>query len=184
MHVLFLPKPGVNLFQALLASETSREALVFYRPVQTPAGVKVTMASLGSALSLSSDLRWYVRRYMRDVLFEIEDGVYCTRALAQEIYYGRAPVLHRSWKFRRRYLLKDGQVKAMETFTAENQEKRGKVPDAERDVWLEVWCTPGEFEGKKESFADEDAGEEGEGDAGAAKVAAEEKDAGKEKNSV
>ncbi len=183
MHVLFLPKPGVNLFQALLASETSREALIFYRPVQTPAGVKVTMASLGSALSLSSDLRWYVRRYMRDVLFEIEDGVYCTRALAQEIYYGRAPVLHRSWKFRRKYLLKEGQVKAMEAFTGKDPDERGRVPIAEGDVWLEVWCTPGEFEGKEETYTDEGAEEAGEDDTGAAAGIAAEKEPEIEKDS-
>ncbi|MDD1716112.1 MAG: DUF5804 family protein [Methanolinea sp.] len=164
MHILFLPKPGVNLFQALLASETSREALTFYRPVHTPAGVKVTMASLGSALSLSSDLRWYVRRYMRDVLFEIEDGVYCTRALAQEIYYGRAPVLHRSWKFRRIYFLKDGQVKAIFPFSREIRGDPVQVPEPEGDIRLEVWCTPAEFEGKEEAFTDEETEEESDGD--------------------
>ncbi|HQC13462.1 MAG TPA: DUF5804 family protein, partial [Methanoregulaceae archaeon] len=79
MNVLFLPREGVELYQELLSSETSRDALRFYRPAERHGGVMVTMASLGSALSLASDLRWYVRRYMRDVLFEISYAVFCLK---------------------------------------------------------------------------------------------------------
>ncbi|HQA81101.1 MAG TPA: DUF5804 family protein, partial [Methanoregulaceae archaeon] len=63
MNVLFLPRDGVALFHELSSSETSRDALRFYRPVETPSGIAISVASLGSALSLVADLRWYVKRY-------------------------------------------------------------------------------------------------------------------------
>ena len=150
MQVLFVPKEAVTLYRELLSSETSRDALRFYRPVQTPAGVQISMASLGSALSLASDLRWYVRRYMRDVLFEISDGVYCTRALAQEIYYGRLAVLHTPWKFRKTYTFESGQVIREDPLSVDVGRAQATARSAGGDVAvLEVWCTEEEFLGKK-----------------------------------
>ena len=62
MDILFLERSGVNLYETLFSSETSRNALRFYRPQAAAGGVMVTTASLGSALSLVSELRWYIRR--------------------------------------------------------------------------------------------------------------------------
>ncbi|OPX70159.1 MAG: hypothetical protein A4E38_01509 [Methanoregulaceae archaeon PtaB.Bin108] len=159
MQVIFIPKSGVALYETLLASETSREALRFYQPVQTPLGVRISMATMGGALSLASDLRWYVRRYMYDVLFELPEGIYCTKALAQEIYYGRASILHTRWKFRRTYTMKDGQLLSDDPLPL----IRGKpVPGPSREksgeVILEVWCTEEESLGQK--MSDEESGEE------------------------
>ena len=103
MNVLFLPKEGVSLYSELLNSETSRGALRFYRPVETPSGIAISVASLGSALSLVADLRWYVRKYMRGVLFEISSGVYCSYGLAREVYFDRAVTLGDTWEFRLTY---------------------------------------------------------------------------------
>jgi len=150
MEVLFIPKEGVALYQELLSSETSRDALRFYRPVQTPAGVKISMVSLGSALSLASDLRWYVRRYMRDVLFEISDGVYCTRALAQEIYYGRLVVLHTPWKFRKTCTFQSGHVISEDRIGVDLEKAEAAPGTATGEtVLLEIWCTEEEFLGQK-----------------------------------
>lgn len=152
MQVLFIPKEGVALYQELLSSETSRDALRFYLPVKTPAGVQISMASLGSALSLASDLRWYVRRYMRDVLFEISDGVYCTRALAQEIYCGRLAVLHTPWKFRKTCTFQAGQMISEDRISVDAGRAQAIFGTAMGEtVVLEVWCTEEEFLGQKRS---------------------------------
>jgi hypothetical protein len=110
MNILFLQRPGVNLYETLLQSETSRHALRFYRPVALPGGISVTTSTLGSALSLVSELRWYVRRYMEDVLFEFTDEKYCTHILAREVYYNRSTSLEPPWAFRRLYIIRDGVV--------------------------------------------------------------------------
>jgi hypothetical protein len=139
MNVLFLPREGVELYQELLSSETSRDALRFYRPAERHGGVMVTMASLGSALSLASDLRWYVRRYMRDVLFEISDGVYCTHDLAREIYYDRTVSPGKGWKFRRVYVIQADRLVSVEKVSPD---KRGDLFGARPgEIRLEVWCT-------------------------------------------
>lgn len=143
MNVLFLPREGVDLYQTLLSSETSRDALRFYRPVEGRGGLMVTMASLGSALSLASDLRWYVKRYMRDVLFEISDGIYCTHDLAREIYYDRTVIPGKGWKHRRIYVIKEDRLVTVERPASGGKRDDSVSPDEMR---LEVWCSAGEDE--------------------------------------
>lgn len=158
MQVIFIPKSGVPLYETLLSSETSRDALRFYQPVQTPSGVRISMATMGGALSLASDLRWYVRRYMYDVLFELPEGIYCTRALAQEIYYGRASILHTRWQFRRSYHMKDGHLVSDNLLYGRKGRSGQESPvQAEGHMILEVWCTEEEFQGEKK---DEESDEE------------------------
>lgn len=86
MEIIFVPLDGIYLHRTLFNSETSRGILLFYKPEDLGFAVRVRTASLGAALSLVSELRWYVRRYMREVLFRINEGVYATHALAEEIY--------------------------------------------------------------------------------------------------
>jgi hypothetical protein len=86
MKILFMGKEDIDLFEILKNSETSRTILQFYEPQRYSCGVIISVSSLGIALSLVSELRWYVRRYMSDVLFEIEDGIYGTYSLAREVY--------------------------------------------------------------------------------------------------
>lgn len=155
MNILFLPKEGVALYRELLNSETSRDALRFYRPVETPSGVAISVASLGSALSLVADLRWYVRRYMHCVLFEVSPGVYCSYGLAREVYFDRAVTLGKSWEFRLIYRMKDGRVVREEQV----------LPGAERpcsgikeSTEIEVWCTEDEFHCGISGPAEEGAG--------------------------
>src|SRR5512139_971865 len=142
MKILFLPRDGIRLYQELLASETSREALRFYRPVETSCGIEVTAATLGSALTLVADLRWYVKRYMRGVLFEIAPGVYCSHRLPREIYFDREITLSKSWEFRFVYRMKDGTV------VSEKQILPGAecwVADTPEHPEIEVWCTEDEY---------------------------------------
>ena len=93
MNILLIQRDGIDLHHTLFESETSRQVLRFYRPKKKSCGVLITCATLGSALSLVAELRWYIRRYVREPLFEIEPGIYCTQELAQDVYYERTAVL-------------------------------------------------------------------------------------------
>ena len=86
MNLLLVRKEGVDLYRTLLASETSRRILRFYRPDRVDCGVFIKSGTLGSALSLVSELKWYIRRYISIVLLEISGNLYCTLSFAQDIY--------------------------------------------------------------------------------------------------
>ena len=163
MNVLFVPKEGVALYRELLNSETSRGALRFYRPVETPSGIAISVASLGSALSLVADLRWYVRKYMRGVLFEISSGVYCSYGLAREVYFDRAVTLGDSWEFRLIYRMKDGKVvREEQVLPGRERSCLGTTESPE----IEVWCTEDEYHCGISGPAEEDDGLEGGEEAG------------------
>jgi hypothetical protein len=147
MNILLLERNGVDLYETLFASETSRNALRFYRPQAVSGGIMVTTASLGSSLSLVSELRWYIRRYMQEVLFELGPGIYCTHRLAQEAYYDRSASLAKPWEFRRLYAIHDGIL------TRDPLQPGMTVADCRDryhagDLLLEVWCTEDECTGK------------------------------------
>ena len=110
MNVIFLPRRGINLFRTLHDSETSRLILRFYHPVEVPEGVRITVGSIGSGLSVAGELRWYIRRYMEDVLFETCEGVFCTLALTRKIYYDREIDPDGPWEFRRIYVIRRGSL--------------------------------------------------------------------------
>jgi hypothetical protein len=134
MRLLFLPKEGLDLFRTLLDSETSRRVLRFYHPRRSPFGVAVEVATLSSGLSLVSELRWYVRRYVSGALFEVAPGRYATLALASQVYYGRELRLHEPWETR--YLLV-ARAGAVERVPLEPGEEAGPFEDA--DEVVEVW---------------------------------------------
>ena len=146
MNTLLIQRDGVDLHHTLFASETSRMALRFYHPRKMSCGVYISGASLGSALSLVSELRWYIRRYIREVLFEVKKGVYCTHTLAQDVYYERITVLVDTWAFRRLYGFKNGQlisavVMAPGSTIGEYQQDIIGV-----DATIVVWCREDEVE--------------------------------------
>ena len=161
MNVLFLPKDGVALYRELSNSETSREALRFYRPVETPSGIAISVASLGSALSLVADLRWYVRRYMRGVLFEISPGVYSSYGLAREVYFNRTVTLGDTWEFRLVYRMKNGQVVREEQVIPGRKCPLAGMPES---PVIEVWCTEDEYHCGISGPASDEEGTEGEGE--------------------
>jgi hypothetical protein len=86
MKVLFIAREGIDLLETLENSETSRLIFRFYNPQRHSCGVQIMVSSLGIALSLVSELRWYVRRYMKEVLFEYRNEMYMTHSLAQQVY--------------------------------------------------------------------------------------------------
>ncbi len=160
MNVLFLPRDGIRLYQELLASETSRDALRFYRPLETPLGIRITVATLGSGLALVADIRWYVKRYMRGVLFEVSPGVYCTHRLAYELFYNRENSFPSSWDFRFIYRMKEGRVIREEQVLPGEERVAGRSLETPE---IEVWCTEDEYHGGSGAVGD-DACDESDGD--------------------
>jgi hypothetical protein len=120
--------------------------LRFYHPKKKPCGVCITVSTLGSALSLVSEMRWYIRRYVREVLFEVSPQVFCTHLLAQDVYYERTSVLEPSWPFRRLYGFRQGKLVSTvlmspgSTLEEYHQEYIGV------DRSIEIWCTEDEME--------------------------------------
>jgi hypothetical protein len=110
MNILLIQREGTDLHHTLFASETSRLVLRFYHPRKKSCGILINFATLSSALSLVAELRWYMRRYVREPLFELEPGIWFTHQLAQDVYYERTAVLGPGWPHRKLYGFKDGKV--------------------------------------------------------------------------
>ena len=149
MRVLFIAREGIDLYETLENSDTSRIIFRFYDPERYPWGVRISASSLGIALSLVSELRWYVRRYMNDVLFELKDGIYGTYALAREVYERD---IHLDGKNVRRfhYGIKDSGVHVTPIDT--NGSQVSSTENATIDEVLEVWAP----EQTKFSLSEED----------------------------
>lgn len=145
MNVLLIQPEGVDLYATLLKSETSRKALRFYQPDRLAYGMRIRTASLGSALALVSELRWYIQRYVEEVLFEpAEGGVFCSSGLAGQIYE-RDVRPAAPWRYRCLYRI-SGDHMVDTSWMGE-----GTTPEAYADrvepgdTVLEVWCTEEEY---------------------------------------
>jgi len=160
MNILLIQREGFDLHHTLYSSETSRLALRFYHPKKRSCDISISVASLGSALSLVSELRWYIRRYVREVLFEVEPGIFCTHDLAQETYYERSAVLAKPWTFRRIYgFCPVHPVRRLVMAAGTTpQDYAGDLAGSER--MIEVWCTEDEVEDIGDLITLEEAGEE------------------------
>ena len=112
MLLVCLQKPGVDLYRTLSESETSRHILRFYHPKEEPFGISLDVSTVSSALSLTGELRWYIMRYIREVLIEDEEhGVFLTQALAREAYDLRSVNLVDGWDVRFRVCVtEDGEI--------------------------------------------------------------------------
>jgi hypothetical protein len=140
MDVLLIQEDGVDLYATLVKSETSRGILRFYHPSRLDYGVLIRTASLGSSLSLLSEIRWYIRRYVEEVLFLTPDGTYCSLDLIQQVYE-RNIRLQAPWKHRSLYAIKDGRlVQSLPMEPGKERDDYADLLDGMDDV-LEVWCT-------------------------------------------
>ncbi len=153
MRVIFIPKPGIDLYQTFLQSETSRLILRFYAPKRYPGGgVEVPVATLGSGLSLASELRWYIRRYTRDFLMKNGDGQILSLKLAKEIYDRNLPYPGDDWEFS--YLCRIAGVEGIITLPVlcigDEAGKEGEMPEfsdaSSGDTESEIPCAPDEKE--------------------------------------
>jgi hypothetical protein len=88
MDLLLLAKPGVHLYSLLHNSDTAWQAIRFYEHVNLGYGVLFSVSGCVSALSLASDIRYYIRRYVAYHLFraEHERQTYATPALVISRY--------------------------------------------------------------------------------------------------
>ena len=145
MNILLVQKEGTDLHQTLFNSETSRMVLRFYHPKRMPCGVAITFSTLGSALSLVAELKWYIRRYVQETLFELSKGIYCTRILAQDIYYERTVVLGPSWEFRKLYGFRDGKLISRVVMDPGSVIDDYQQEYAGVDQSIEIWCTEDEL---------------------------------------
>jgi hypothetical protein len=159
MNILLIQREGIDLHHTLFASETSLMALRFYHPQKKPCGVYITCATLGSALSLVKELRWYIRRYVREPLFEFQAGIYFTHQLAQDVYYERTAVLYPGWKYRKLYGFINGKIISSVPMS------QGSTPDEYHQEYIgadrsiEVWCTEDDVE-EGELLAEDEPGPE------------------------
>ncbi|HJJ28708.1 MAG TPA: DUF5804 family protein [Methanocorpusculum sp.] len=100
MKVQCIAKKDLDLYRILSESETSRHILRFYHPKRTDYGVTLEVSTVSNALSIINEIRWYIMRYMADVLIEDADHhVYITRELAREAYETRSVILTPGWNF-------------------------------------------------------------------------------------
>ncbi|HJJ36322.1 MAG TPA: DUF5804 family protein [Methanocorpusculum sp.] len=137
MEIICIGKQGVNLSDTLYVSETSRHILRFYHPQNTGWGIRVSESTVSNALALLSELRWYIMRYMADVLIEeTRFGVYLTRNLAKAVYEDRSVTLTENWEYMyRAAVLDDGSMLPV---------PRGMDTPAGTTVSFLVWCMPEE----------------------------------------
>jgi hypothetical protein len=82
---------------------------------------------------------------MQEVLFEIEKGIFCTRQLAEDVYYERAVIPGKPWTYRRLYGFSNGKllsniVMSEGSFIDEYHQELIGV-----DQPVEVWCTEDEL---------------------------------------
>jgi hypothetical protein len=158
MNILLIQKEGMDLHHTLFSSETSRMVLRFYHPRKKPCGVYISCASLSSALSLVAELRWYIRRYVREPLFEFQPGIFFTHQLAQDVYYERTAVIGPGWKFRKLYGFRDGRIISSVPMSP------GSVPDDYHQEYIgvdgsiEIWCTEDDVE-EGELISEPDTGQ-------------------------
>jgi hypothetical protein len=146
MNILLIQREGTDLHHTLFASETSRLVLRFYHPKKRACGVSITCSTLSSALSLTAELRWYIRRYVREPLFELEPGTYCTHQLAQDVYYERTAILGPDWKYRKLYAFKEGKVVSSVPMSQGSTVDEYHQEYIGADKSIEIWCTQDEVE--------------------------------------
>lgn len=173
MDVMLISRPGVSLLRSLHDSETAWDAIRFYGPVSISIGVYIPVSTLAGAISLTADLRFFLRKFTIDHLFRFNSAIYCTAALTKSCYLTRDNTLSDDWPYRLIYWIESvGNVvrckkseyhdsdifspsdiaskKSKETcvFTPESDiitepEKKFQIPTG---YLLEVWCTKPEFE--------------------------------------
>jgi hypothetical protein len=174
MNILLISRPGLRLLKTLHDSETAWDAVRFYGPVELTVGVLIQVSTVAGAISLASDLRYFLRRYTADHLFQMRPGIYFTPALAKNRYLTRTEVISDDWKYRLMYWIENGgkilRCKSHEWNSEEvlygcldlqdpAEDLRAAAsgipgPDGQNGVGdemtggylLEVWCTRSEYE--------------------------------------
>lgn len=145
MNLLIISRPGTRIFEELRRSETAWHALRFYNPVEISVGIWIPVNSLSSALSLASDLKYFIRKYGTDQFFGISPGTYCTLAVAKTRYLTReSPPVAKPWPWKFWYrVTSDGEISRRyhppgQDAGSEEIKKSGYI--------FEIWCNEQEFQ--------------------------------------
>lgn len=144
MNLILIQKSGVDLYSILYTSETSRGILKFYRPVRLDYGVLIENMTLGNSLSLISEISWYVKRYMTEVLLELSPDLFCSHAFSTDIYT-RNSKLKETWEYAKLIGIKNGEILDELWISPHSSiEDYPKFCEA-MDTVLEVWCSESEW---------------------------------------
>lgn len=141
MRITFFAKDALNLYNILVSSETSRNALKFYHPIDESYGISLVTGSLGSSLALLGELRWYIRRYVEEAVLQISPDIHCTPLLAQRFLFDKDISVQPDWPMRKAYVIEGQKItKRLTLNPRENPPSPG-----EGTLIFEVWCTEEEF---------------------------------------
>jgi hypothetical protein len=117
MNLLIFSRPGIKLYRELRHSETAWNALRFYDPIENAVGVMIPVSSLSAALSLASDLKYFIRKYGSEYLFETNSRVYCTPSVARSRYLEREPSVT-PWPWKIWYIVRqDSNLEKYRTYS-------------------------------------------------------------------
>jgi len=144
MNVVLIAKQDTNLYQTLAESETARDAIRFYEPVDLIYGVFFRVPTVAGALALTSDIRYYVRRYVDEVLYEFNPPFFCTASLAEGLYLQRTVILKAPWPYRVLYRFSPrGPITKLQIHDATHTVSQGSF--IEGLFQAEVWCSCEEY---------------------------------------
>ncbi len=164
MNVLLVSKPGISLIRSLRESETAWNAIRFYGPIGISVGVYIPVSTFAGAVSLASDLKYFLRKYTADHLFHYQPGVFFTSALVRSRYLTRDSGVTSEWPYRLMYWIENlGTIKKChisdwnidELLTEESDDHLESGSDMKNThtedlitggYLLEVWCTKAEFD--------------------------------------
>jgi hypothetical protein len=161
MNLLLISRPGIQLLRSLRESETAWDAIRFYGPVSLSIGVYIPVSTLAGAISLASDLKYFLKKYTTDHLFQIKPGIYYTAALTRSRYLTRGDDVSEDWPFKLVYWVENlGRVIRIKkedwnseeilhqtVETTDISSTQASIDDEFLGGYLlEVWCTKLEFE--------------------------------------
>jgi hypothetical protein len=145
MNLLIAARHGIRLYHELRKSETAWQALRFYEPIEIPVGVFIRVGSISAALSLVSDLRYFIRKYSSTYFFEISPGICCTHAVAKRRYINRENNISDPWPWKLWFWLGgDGEIKRFYCPPSDDNSIDGEKGYPGGYI-LEVWCLKEEF---------------------------------------
>ncbi|MDD1724337.1 MAG: hypothetical protein LUQ07_04315 [Methanospirillum sp.] len=146
MNLLIISRPGIRIYQELRRSETAWHALRFYNPIEISVGILVPVNSLSAALSLASDLKYFIRKYGTDQFFGISPGTYCTLAVAKTRYLNReSPPVTNPWPWKFWYwVTPDGEISRR--YHPFGQEHAEYEEINKCGYSFEIWCNEPEFQ--------------------------------------
>lgn len=173
MDVLLVSRPGVSLLRSLRESETAWDAIRFYGPQSISIGVYIPITTMAGAISLTSDLKFFIRKYTADHLFRLNLQIYCTPGLTKSRYLTRDRALSDDWPYRLEYWIEQsgkifkyrkrsisteekepdaqeftrtGSIHQFNEQEGNNADNEKNYPSISGGYVLEVWCTKPEFD--------------------------------------